>query len=110
MVTISDYLTLVKKLIKAAKENGLKEEIITDILNQKTQSHGFFSKIHKYSDLLEGRPQIDEILRIDRKNDEHTISNKTFDFSAGTIKLSIERGYDDAKDEINQYVRNQLVT
>ena len=41
---------------------------------------------------------------------QHTISNKTFDFSAGTIKLLLERGYDDAKDEINQYVRNQLVT
>jgi NTE family protein len=101
---------LIKKLIKAAKENGLKDEVINDILNQKTQSHGFFSKIHKYSDLLEGRPQIDEILRIDRKNDEHTISNKTFDFSTGTIKLLLERGYDDAKDEINQYLRNQLVT
>ena len=110
MLTISDYLTLIKKLIKAAKENGLKDEVINDILNQKTQSHGFFSKIHKFSDLLEGRPQIDEILRIDRKNDEHTISNKTFDFSAGTIKLLLERGYDDAKDEIDQYVRNQLVT
>ena len=108
MLAISDYLTLIKKLIKAAKENGLKDEIINNILNQKTQSHGFFSKIHKYSDLLEGRPQIDEILRIDRKNDEHTISNKTFDFSTGTIKLLLERGYDDAKDEINQYVRNQL--
>ena len=47
----------------------------------------------------------DEILRIDRKNDEHTISNKT-----GTIKLLLEQGYDDAKDEINQYVRNQLAT
>ena len=110
MLAISDYLTLIKKLIKAAKENGLKDEVINDILNQKTQSHGFFSKIHKYSDLIEGRPQIDEILRIDRKNDEHTISNKTFDFSTGTIKLLLERGYDDAKDEINQYVRNQLVT
>ena len=110
MLAISDYLSLIKKLIKAAKENGLKDEVINDILNQKTQSHGFFSKIHKYSDLIEGRPQIDEILRIDRKNDEHTISNKTFDFSTGTIKLLLERGYDDAKDEINQYVRNHLVT
>ena len=110
MLAISDYLTLIEKLIKAAKENGLKDEVINDILNQETQSHGLFSKIHKYSDLLEGRPQIDEILRIDRKNDEHTISNKTFDFSTGTIKLLLERGYEDAKDEINQYVRNQLVT
>ena len=110
MLAISDYITLISKLIKAAKENGLKDEIINDILNQKTRSHGMFSKIHKYSDLLEGRPEIDDILRIDRKNDEYTISNKTFDFSAGTIKLLLERGYDDAKDEINQYARNQIVT
>ncbi len=110
MLAISDYITLISKLIKAAKENGLKDEIINDILNQNTRSHGMFSKIHKYSDLLEGRPEIDDILRIDRKNDEYTISNKTFDFSAGTIKLLLERGYDDAKDEINQYARNQIVT
>jgi NTE family protein len=60
------------------------------MLKQKPESHGFFSKINRFSDLLEGRAQIDEILRIDRKNDEDTISNKTFDFSAVTINLLLD--------------------
>ena len=53
--------------------------------------------------------QIDEIVRVDRKNDEHTISNKTFDFSSETIKLLLEQGYNDAHDEFNEYIRNQLM-
>ena len=39
-----------------------------------------FCKIQKYSDLLAGRFQIDELIRVNRINDEHTISNKIFDF------------------------------
>jgi len=53
--------------------------------------------------ILEGRFQIDEIIRVNRKNDEHTISNKTFDFSAGTIKLLLEQGYTNAHQELAHY-------
>ncbi len=46
---------------------------------------------------------MDELIRVNRKNDEHTISNKTFDFSSGTIKLLLEQGYNDSHDELNMY-------
>jgi len=47
---------------------------------------------------VEGRFQIDEIININRKNDQHTISNKSYDFSIGTISNLLERGYNDARE------------
>ena len=61
------------------------------------------SKTWTISDILEGRFQIDDIIRVDRKNDEHTISNKIFDFSVETIKLLFKLGYNDALDGFNEY-------
>ena len=46
---------------------------------------------------------------MDQKNDEHTITKKTFDFSSETIKLLLEGGYSDAYDEFYEYIRNQRV-
>jgi NTE family protein len=51
--------------------------------------------------MVEGRFDIAEIIRIERKNDEHTISDKIFDFSSGTIKQLIKDGYEDTIDYIN---------
>jgi NTE family protein len=100
---ISDYVDLVRALIKMAKENGVEDDLINDLLNQKTKFHDEFLRSGRFKDILEGRFQIDEIIRVDRKNDEHTISNKTFDFSSETIKLLLEQGYNDAHDELNMY-------
>jgi NTE family protein len=102
LVLISDYVDLVKKLIKASTENGVKKEIIDQVLNEKTDNPNFLPTIQKYSDMMAGRFQIDEIIRINRKNDEHTISNKIFDFSAKTINLLLQHGYDDASKELDQ--------
>jgi hypothetical protein len=109
LLLISDYVDLIRELIKAAEEHGVKDDIINNLLNQKTKFHGGLVKARSFRDILEGRFQIDDLIRVDRKNDEHTISNKTFDFSSETIKLLLERGYSDARDEFDEYVRNQLV-
>ena len=37
---------------------------------------------------------VERVIRIERKNDIHTISNKTFDFSSTTIKNLIKDGYE----------------
>ena len=109
LLLTSDYIDLIRALIKVAEEHGVKDDIINNLLNQKTKTHGALVKTKSFHDILEGRFQIDEIIRVDRKNDEHTISNKTFDFSSETIKLLLERGYNDARNEFDEYVRNQLV-
>ena len=41
--------------------------------------------LRQNKDIVEGRYDIGEIIRIERKNDEHTISDKTFDFSYGKL-------------------------
>jgi NTE family protein len=109
LLLISDYVDLVRELIKMAKEHDIKDDKIKNLLNQTTKFHGQFLKPGKYLDILEGRFQIDEILGVNRKNDESTISNKTFDFSRRTINLLLDQGYHDAHDELNEYFVTQLM-
>jgi NTE family protein len=44
LLLASDYIDLVRGLIKVAEEHGVKEEIINNFLNQKTRYHGEFLK------------------------------------------------------------------
>jgi NTE family protein len=105
LLIVSDYVNLVRRLIKVSTENGVKKEIIDQLLDEKTANPSFFPRIQRYSDLLAGRFQIDELIRVNRENDEHTISNKIFDFSKKTIDLLLQRGYDDA---IREFERLKL--
>ena len=73
LLLISDYVDLVRDLIKTAKENGVKDEVLDKLLNRQTKYHGEFFKPRQYKEIIEGRFDIAEILRIERKNDEHTI-------------------------------------
>jgi hypothetical protein len=95
LLLISDYIDLVSDLIKTAKDNGVKDNVITGLLNQQTKYHGQVLKPRRYRDIVEGRFDIDRIIRIERRNDENTISDKTFDFSFGTINKLLKDGYED---------------
>ena len=70
---------------RIAKDNGIKDKVITDLLSQRTKYHGTSWAPRLNKEIVEGRFDIEEIIRIERKNDEHTISDKAFDFSYGTI-------------------------
>lgn len=107
LLLISDYVDLVRTLLKAAEEHGVDKKFISNLLNQKTNFHGEFLRRSRFQDIIEGRFQIDEIIRVNRENDADTISNKTFDFSSETIKLLLQRGYNDAIDGFEEYKRNQ---
>jgi NTE family protein len=98
LLLASDYVDLARKLIKIAKDHGVKDQIINDLLNNKTMNHGLAVKPRKYSDILVGQCEIGSIIRVNRKNDEHTISNKTFDFSRKTINELRESGYKNTED------------
>ena len=110
LLLASDYIDLVRALIKMVKDYGAKDDIIDNLLNQKTRYHGEFVKAKRFLDVIEGRFQIDEIININRKNDEHTISNKSYDFSVGTIKLLLELGYNDASEAFNEYIESSKIT
>ena len=61
-------------------------------------NHGQAIKPRKYSDMLVGQFEIEKVVRINRKNDENTISSKIFDFSSKTIKHLRESGYNNSMD------------
>lgn len=56
----------------------------------------------KYVDLLKGRFDVNNVIRIERQDDPHTISNKWADFSSGSIKEMIMNGYSQALDHLKQ--------
>ena len=70
------------------------------MLNQRTKYHGLSWAPRVNKEIVEGRFDIEHIIRIERKNDEHTISDKTFDFSSGTIAQLLEDGYADTMNSI----------
>jgi len=98
LLLVSDYVDLARELIKIAKDAGAKDEVINNLLNKNTMNHGQAIKPRKYSDMLIGQFEIEKVVRINRKNDEHTISNKIFDFSPKTIKHLKESGYSNSMD------------
>ena len=96
LLLVSDYVDLVRDLIRIAKEAGVKDKFISDLLNKRTKYHSISWAPRQNKEIIEGRFDIDHIIRIERKNDEHTISDKTFDFSSGTITQLLNDGYADA--------------
>ena len=56
----------------------------------------------RYDDLVKGRVDVDFVARLERKNDVHTISNKTFDFSKTTIRQLIQEGYEETKEQMKE--------
>jgi NTE family protein len=101
LLLISDYVDLVKDLIRIAKDNGVEEKVITDLLNQRTKYHGIGLRPRLNREIIEGRFDIEEIYRIERKNDENTISEKTYDFSIGTVAALLKSGYEDSMNFVN---------
>jgi hypothetical protein len=98
LLLASDYVDLARKLIKIAKDHGAKDDTINNLLNSNTLNHGLAIKPRKYSDILVGQFEIGRVIRVNRKNDEHTISDKTFDFSHKTITELRESGYNNTMD------------
>jgi NTE family protein len=101
LLLISDYVDLVKDLIRIAKDNGVEEKVITDLLNQRTKYHGIGLRPRLNREIVEGRFDIEEIYRLERKNDENTISEKTYDFSIGTVTELLKSGYEDSMNFVN---------
>jgi NTE family protein len=93
LLVMSDYVDMARELIRIAKDHGAKDDVINNLLNRKTINHGLTIKPRRYLDILNGQIEIGKIARINRKNDEHTISNKIFDFSSKTIRQLKESGY-----------------
>ncbi len=108
-VLISDYVLLAKSLRKLAEENGASKETVQKILNEKTEIiFPATGKKGTYGNLLTGRVDVSFVARLERKNDVHTISNKTFDFSKTTILQLIQNGYEETKEQMKEVIANQI--
>lgn len=70
------------------------------ILNRQQRTLTRVTNPRYFSDLIYKRFDIDEVIKIQRKDDIHTISDKIFDFSSETILNLIEEGENDALKEI----------
>jgi predicted acylesterase/phospholipase RssA len=108
LLLISDYIDLVRDLIRIGKENGVKDDVINNLMNRQTKYHGQVLKPRKYREIVEGSFDIAEIVRIERKNDENTIADKTFDFSTGTIENLLQSGYEDTINTINNWKTSNI--
>ena len=108
LLLVSDYVNLVRDLIRTAKENGVKEDVINEVLNRQTDYHGQLLRPRQYKEIIEGRFDIAEIVRVERNNDENTISDKTFDFSIGTIEQLLKDGYEDTMNFVNEWMNKNI--
>jgi NTE family protein len=102
---MSDFATFAKSLIRLAEEKGVSKEALKKILTEKTKGvYLVAGKQVRYRDLLKWRVDVDFVARLERKNDSHTISNKTFDFSKTTIRQLIQDGYKETKEQMKELV------
>lgn len=100
-ILLSDFAALVNSLTKLAEDKGIDKDTLQKILDEETRVIylGTGERI-RYNDLLKGRVDVDFVVRLERKNDSHTISNKIFDFSENTIRQLIQDGYDETKQQM----------
>jgi hypothetical protein len=65
----SDCVDLARKLIKIAKDHGVKDHIINELLNSNTMNHGLTVKPRKYLDILVG--QFEVVVKEEKKEVTH---------------------------------------
>jgi NTE family protein len=99
-IIITDYVNIVSSLIKLAEDNKVKKALVDNILAHQAETRNFNTGKHfKYADLIENMVSVEQVIRIERQNDVHTIANKTFDFSSTTIRELMRDGYEETLEQ-----------
>ena len=108
-ILISDFQKLATALIKLSRDNGISEKPLQKILEKRIKTINPNTGQHlRYNDLLKARVDIDFVIRLERKNDDHTISNKIFDFSKTTIRQLVYNGYEETKPQIKRILNDAV--
>jgi NTE family protein len=97
---VTDYITFIDKIgdlaIRAINETGNSKQVLEDefneILKKKGLSTNRAGEKRTYQDLIKNRFNLEVEIKIERKDDMDTISNKVFDFSSNTISRLINEG------------------
>ncbi len=74
-------------------------------MNEKPRTASIWGEYRRYEDLMKGNVDVDFVIRLERKNDNDTISNKTFDFSETTIRQLIQDGYEETKGQLKEQLK-----
>src|SRR5438093_1743397 len=99
-IMVTDYVNIIKNLIKLGQDNKISKALVDKVLQQQALTKNFMTGKHfTYEDLVQYMVSVDLVVRIERKNDKHTIANKTFDFSNTTILQLIKDGYEEALEQ-----------
>lgn len=99
---VTDYVLIIKDLIKVAKKAG-KEQEAKQILSQDTISSSDSNPKRKRKELVFERFAIRNILRIALEDDDYTVANKFGDYSKETIDHLINRGSQDVSTVLKEY-------
>ena len=112
---ISDYHDFVEEMTNLAN-NAIKEvsknnendakslkEDFQEIINIQQRTLTRENRPRYFYDLIGKRFDIEDVLKIQRKDDEHTISDKIFDFSSDTVSNLIKEGEKDALQAIVEH-------
>ncbi|MDH3677388.1 MAG: patatin-like phospholipase family protein [Nitrosopumilus sp.] len=96
---VTDYIGLIKHLIKLAKKKQASKAELENVLKIITESTQNIEDKKEYAHLLQGRFNV-SVKRIERVDDEHTISNKWVDFTKDSIDELMLKGYEQCIDTI----------
>jgi|tagenome__1003787_1003787.scaffolds.fasta_scaffold20985701_4 NTE family protein len=91
----SDYVNLIEKLIGLGDDDKIIKEKIEKILDDYTPRRYITEEFKKNIDILKNTFQIVKEVKIQRKDDENSISGKLADFTSETINKLIHDGYED---------------
>jgi NTE family protein len=112
---VSDYVAFVTEmtdlafqLIKEKDNPADKKDKFDTILKKQAKSRLRSGKKREYQDLLKNRFEISSVIKIERQDDEDTISDKALDFSASTVSNLITSGIKDALIEIISKVSDDI--
>jgi NTE family protein len=109
VILVTDYVNIIKKLIKLAEDNKISKALVDNILREQALSRNYFTGDHfTYADLIEYMVSVDLVVRVERRNDINTIANKTFDFSNTTIRQLIKDGYEEALDQSSKIIQQWI--
>lgn len=114
--SVSNYITMVKETRNLARkyisiENREKfDRELEEFLKRetKTKSKTSKDKPKTYEDLLKGRFNIGKVIRVERQDDPHTISDKWFDFSHETVIRMIGQGKVDTLRKVIDDLRSNI--
>lgn len=105
---VTDYIDLVKTIRNMAvdhlgsneEKNRFRQAIDVFLKNNNAKIVRRNGSPVKYEDLIKGRFRLTKVVRIERKDDEHSISNKLADYSKNTVDNLIAEGQKDVMDVI----------